>query len=132
MRASSPHSAGWIEPRDARVESDFLPAGPTRRAGGVTHASQEDMRPVAQVIAAQPDDQPALGGESGQSVDIASMLVGVIPMLRTVILDADLPLLPSHVDAANEFAEFVENDDLRLGLRKPGGDQQQARPGLLR
>ena len=71
------------------------------------------MRPVAQEVSTHSDDHPALGRKVGQPVDVSSVLVRVGPMLRTVVLDADLPLLPSHVDAADEFAVFVDDNDLR-------------------
>ncbi len=90
------------------------------------------MRSVPQKISTHPDDQPALGGEIGQPVDVASMLVGVLPVLRTVVLDAHLPFRPAHVDATDEAAVLVDDNDLRLRLRKPGGDQQKACPGFLR
>ena len=52
-------------------------------------------------------------------------------MLRTVVFDANLPFLPSHVYAADEGAVFIDDKDLSLRSRKPGGDQQQPRPGFL-
>jgi hypothetical protein len=96
---------------------------PTRCPRRIPHASEEDMRPVAQVISTQPDYHPTLGRQFGQPVDVASMLVGVRSMLRTVVLDADLPFRPSHVDAADELAVLVDNNDLRLRFRKSSGDQ---------
>ncbi len=91
------------------------------------------MRPVAQEISTHPDDQPALGREVGQPVDVSSVLSGIVPMLRTVVLDADLPFRPPHVDAADERAVLVDDDDLAFcGFGNPAAIEQQPRPGFLR
>ena len=80
------------------------------------------MRPIAQQISTHPNDRPALGCQFGQPVDVASVLVRVGPMLWTVVFDGDLPFGPPHVDAADEAAVLVDDEDLGLRFRKTCGD----------
>ncbi|HET7666806.1 MAG TPA: hypothetical protein VFK56_12220 [Mycobacterium sp.] len=105
---------GWIQPRDARVQANLTPQWPSRRPHRIPHTGEEDMLPEAQEIATNSEDQPALVRQIGQSFDVSGMLVRVGPMGWAVILDADLPSRPAHVDAADKGAVLIDDNDLRL------------------
>jgi hypothetical protein len=60
-----------------------------------------------------------------KSVDIAFVLPRICPVLLSVVFDADLELLPTHVDAPCTYA------DLRLRPRQSRIDEDQARPRSL-
>jgi hypothetical protein len=51
-------------------------------------------------------DDPALCGKVFQPLGILGMAVRVCPMLFAVILDADLPFGPTHIDAAPPSAGY--------------------------
>ena len=53
-------------------------------------------------------------------------------MLITVILDRDLDVLPAHVQIRIDPTPLVANSDLGLRAGKPGIQQQEPQPGLLR
>ena len=71
---------------------------------------------------------PALRFEISNPLDVASMLIGTIPVLSTVVLDGDLQLPISQVDTAHELAEVVADHDLRFGL----GNLAAMRSSLVR
>lgn len=56
-------------------------------------------------------------------VDVIGTSLGVGPMLCTVVLDADLPLLITHVNSGERIAEVVVDHDLRLRAWQGGVDK---------
>jgi hypothetical protein len=67
-----------------------------------------------------------LCGKEFQPLDVVGVVVWVCPVLLAVVLDADFPFRPAHVDAA------PADLDLGDGSRQSVAHQQQAQLGLLR
>ena len=102
------------------------------RAQSRSCALDDDVWPVPQHVRADADDPPAQRFEFGLSVDVARPYRGVRPMLSAVILDANQPVVPPHVDAALEGAESIEHFDLRTPRPQSRRGKNQPRPCFLR
>ena len=80
-----------------------------------------------------PDHDPAIPLiQHLEPADVLHVLVATGSMLITVILDCDLDVLPAHVQIRVHPTPLVANSDLGLRAGKPGIQQQEAQPGLLR
>ena len=119
--ASSPHSAarGRATKFARRVGSP--PTAPTRRPHRIPHASQEDMRPVAQVISTHPDDHPALAASLARR-SMSRAVVRVVPMLRTVVFDSIFhSSQPMSTRPTN--SPYSSTTRPAFAVSKPSGDQ---------
>lgn len=87
---------------------------------------------MAQNVGADSDDPPAECFQFGLTVDVATALARIGPVLDAVVLDTDLPGLPTHVDAAEVVAVSVVYVDLCVFGRQAGLGEYQPRACLLR
>jgi len=66
------------------------------------------------------------------AIDVGSAPDRVGPVLLTVELHTDFPLLISHVDSGEWITECVTYHDLRFWFGQPGVDEEEPRPSFLR
>lgn len=86
-------------------QSDRAAGGPQLRP----HTVDDDLRP-GHHLRADPDDGPTGLFQQCDAVDVPGSLPPISPVLKAVLLDCDLPLPPSHVDADMQVTK------LNLGL----------------
>ena len=90
--------------RSRKMRATTGHSAPCRLQRG-TRPGHDDMRSVPQHVGADADDHPTTRQQFGKPVDVVSPLRRVSPVLHTVVLDADLELLISHVDPGERSAE---------------------------
>lgn len=89
------------------------------------------MRPCAQHLEADPDDDPAQRLEFGDPVDVAAALPRVGPVLGPVEFHRHLVTGPPHIEPGDKRMVVVDRDLSTRG-GQPALDQKQARPCFLR
>lgn len=85
-----------------------------------------DERPA--VFGDHSNYQPVAFGEHLKAANVFHELTSVVAVLVTVVLDADLQLLPTYIDEGSEVS--VADSDLRRRPRKAGVDHKHAKPRL--
>jgi hypothetical protein len=113
-----------------RIACDNWPLG----AGGgecVACPSHDLVSAITKDVSADPHDAPAAGQQFGVPVDVVGPPL-VIPVLRAVVLHADLELLIPHINSGECVAERVAHHGLGLRPRQSRVDENQSRPGFLR
>jgi hypothetical protein len=75
------------------------------------------MRATRKKFRADPYDTPTQGFEFSESVDVSRALSTGRPMVLAVVLDRDLPLAPTHVEANVCVPVGIDDLDLRFRCR---------------
>lgn len=89
---------------------------------------EDGERVSVEVLGADANDAPAEGLEHREPIDILHALIGIGPVLVTVVLHTHLPLPPAHVDVGDEAGVPIADRQLRCGRRKSVIQKHQQRP----